>query len=84
MLRHDDNFFCLHIYIEISSVVSDLQSVPVLVDKCIEVIEKIGLKVEGVYRICGNSISITEFQEELDKVITSLIFITGSQYQWHI
>lgn len=46
--------------------------VPVLVEKCIKVIEKIGLKVEGIYRICGNSISITELQEELDKEPTAI------------
>lgn len=57
--------FCIPI--EECVMSSEIKFVPLLVEKCVKVIEELGLEVEGIYRLSGNGSSINELQEELDR-----------------
>ncbi|OUM59263.1 hypothetical protein PIROE2DRAFT_22490, partial [Piromyces sp. E2] len=37
--------------------------VPILVQKCVELVEKIGLRTEGIYRLSGNSATIQSLRK---------------------
>ncbi|KAG4098580.1 hypothetical protein H8356DRAFT_378739 [Neocallimastix lanati (nom. inval.)] len=58
-----------------STVTENLPEIPILLQKCVELVEKIGLRTEGIYRLSGNSATVQSLRKkfELDPFKVNLI-----------
>jgi hypothetical protein len=49
-----------------STMSENLPEVPILIQKCVELVEKIGLRTEGIYRLSGNSATIQSLRKKFE------------------
>lgn len=52
-----------------------IDNVPLLVKKCIDVIEAYGLNIEGIYRTSGNKTTVQSLKEAIDQKFTNYLLI---------
>lgn len=52
-----------------------IDNVPLIVKKCIEVIENYGLNIEGIYRTSGNKTTVQHLKDSIDLKFTNYLLI---------
>lgn len=52
-----------------------IDNVPLVVKKCIEVIENYGLDIEGIYRTSGNKTTVQHLKDSIDQKFTNYLLI---------
>lgn len=52
-----------------------IDNVPLVVKKCIEVVESYGLDIEGIYRTSGNKTTVQHLRESIDTKFTNYLVI---------
>ncbi|CCE79723.1 Piso0_001808 [Millerozyma farinosa CBS 7064] len=52
-----------------------IDNVPLVVKKCIEVVENYGLDIEGIYRTSGNVTTVQHLKESIDQKFTNYLLI---------
>ncbi|CUM52693.1 uncharacterized protein AC631_00601 [Debaryomyces fabryi] len=52
-----------------------IDNVPLIVKKCIEVIENYGMDIEGIYRTSGNVTTVQNLKESIDQKFTNYLMI---------
>lgn len=63
---------------------SNTQKVPLLVEFCVNVVDTIGLQIQGIYRIPGNSASVNELVNELSKDADSINYESERWLDAHV
>lgn len=52
-----------------------IDNVPLVVKKCIEIVESYGLDIEGIYRTSGNKATVQHLRESIDNKFTNYLLI---------
>lgn len=61
-----------------------IDNVPLVVKRCLDVVEQYGIDLEGIYRTLGNKTTVTQLRDQIDQKYTNYLLIGANITPGHV